>query len=225
MPETNDDANKRLGSYHKIALFLVGDNLDIALSTVLEAIGEAIGASIERIDTIKRRYGKDAADMAAEDEIPVIEDFLGLAFVVCQNYISNVVTELRNLHAHARQWNNADLTTTSGLREDMMRYGFRPTKKRPYSRIEVLHAYANYYKHRDEWDFGWKNLNPRAQQTAAIISAAGATPSSTGNLREGARFLGNRKFMDVAVFMKIFSEWRKKLVWDYKMEIRGQNLK
>jgi hypothetical protein len=221
-PKVNDVADKGLSGYYRISLGSIGDGLDVTLSTVLETIGEAIAASTARIDTIGQRYGEDAADMAADDEIPVIEDFLGIAFVVCQAYITNVVTRLQRLHAQTRRRHTADLTTTTGSKESILRHGFRPTMRRPYSRIEVLNAYANYYKHRDEWDADWENR--RARHTAAIISTAGASPSSTGNLRQGARYLGNRKFKDVAAFMRIFSQWRKKLVQDYEAEIRRLEL-
>src|SRR3989442_7263329 len=102
---------RRLGPYYYISLGLIGDGLDVSLSTVLEAIGEAIAASTARVEEFAKRYGEDAADELADEEIPVIEDLLGAAFVVCQTYIGHVVERLQRIRSHVQRRHHVALRT------------------------------------------------------------------------------------------------------------------
>lgn len=226
MPRPDDARDE---STYELLLLSLDDGMDGTLFTLLDPMGQAIAESIagstERIAVMSKRYGEDAAEMMASEAAVVVEDFLGVAFVAAQTYITAVVSRLIKLHQYSLRWNNAKLTTTSGLKEEIMRYGFRPTQKGPYSKVEVMNAFANYYKHRDEWDYEWGSLKGHQQETATIISSAGAFQSSTCNLRTGAAYLGNLVYANVSAFGKLFSNWRKDLIHDYKTEIRRRGLK
>ena len=102
----------------------------------------------------------------------------------------------------------------------MIRHGFHPTTENPYSPVEVLNAFANYYKHQDEWGhYDWEKLKAVQLQTARIAFSAGARESTTGNLRTGAEFLGNREYSNVMAFAAILSSWRTNLVSVYRSEV------
>ncbi len=189
------------------------DDLDASLDTLLEPIGDAIAASSERIKAFKTRYKDDAPELQAE-----IEDFIGVAFVASQTYITIVVSTLQKLHKLVRLGGKAELTTTSGSKQDLMGYGSKHSREKPYSPIQVINAFANYYKHRDEWDPDWTKLGGRQKETATIIGSAGAFQSSTENLRIGAKYLGNTEFSKTRVFVNIFTAWRKQLVAAYSAE-------
>jgi ubiquinone biosynthesis protein UbiJ len=154
------DGDSRDENVFDVLLMSLGDELDGMLQTLLEPIGKAIADSIAgsrvRIAKFEERYGheaygREAAHMLAEEEHAVVEHFLGLAFVAAQTaYITAVVSRLTDVHRLARVRNNTALTTTPGSKPDMLQYRFRPAPKKPYSQIEIVDAFANYYKHRDE---------------------------------------------------------------------------
>jgi hypothetical protein len=194
----------------KLLLENLNDDLDASLATLLEPIGESIAASSKRLEAFKSRYNDDAPELAAE-----IEDFIGVAFVASQTYITTVVSRLQKLHELARLGSIPAQTTTSGHKQDMMRYGSQYTPQKPYAPIEVMNAFANYYKHRDEWDADWTRLGGLQQETATIIGSAGAFQSTTENLRTGAKYLGNTALSNTKAFVDIFASWRKQLVGAY----------
>ncbi len=211
-------------TFSGLLLAMAGDHMDDILERVLEPLGNAIRSSVGTIDDIERKFGSETAEMASEDEIPVIEELLGAAFVVCQANISVVASQLMKLHRHTQKRHAVNLTTTAGTKRQIMRYGFRARKAISFSKIEVINAFANYYKHRDEWDYDWSTLKGRQRQTATVIKHAGAVPHGNRDLRQGARYLGNPSFAKVSVFGDIFSRWRKKLLRDYEAECRRRKL-
>jgi len=54
----------------------------------------------------------------------------------------------------------------------------------------LINAFANYFKHGDEWNGSWSALTGQSKQTADVISAVGAQEFSTGNLCAGGKALG-----------------------------------
>jgi hypothetical protein len=87
----------------------------------------------------------------------------------------------------------------------MLRHGFQPATKEPYSQIEVIDAFANYHKHQDEWGPDWTTLTGQQRRTVDIIQLVGAYQSSTRNLRTGAEYLGNPTYSDVGALVKVLS--------------------
>jgi hypothetical protein len=77
-----------------------------------------------------------------------------------------------------------------------------------WSKIELLWALANYFKHRDEWSsLSWTNPQGLERHTVPVILAAGLKPGSTGNLRAGVAALGNQDYENVSVFQTVIREW------------------
>ena len=73
----------------------------------------------------------------------------------------------------------------------------------------------NYSKHGEEWPAAWDKLSEIQRYTADTISACG----STGNLRAGAKVLGNRTFSDTLKFATIVSTRAKSLESSYQAEV------
>jgi len=216
---------------YDVLLLSLGDELDGSLQTLLEPIGEAIADSIagspDRIAEFTKRYRDDeVAHFLAEEENAVIEDFLGVAFVVSQSaYIAAVVTRLKVLHQLASVRNKIKLTTTDASKRNMLGYGFQPGPKESFSPIEIVDAFANYYKHGDEWGPDWSILDGQQQRTACIIQSVGAYQSSTKNLRTGAEHFGNPAYSNVGTLVRVLSPWRKALVRKYSEEIMSKALR
>lgn len=225
------DSDAHDGNIYDVLLMSLCDELDGGLQTLLEPIGQAIAMSMAgspvRIAEFKKRYGDDeiARFLATEEEV-VIEDFLGMAFLVAQTaYVTAVVTRLMGLHRLASTLDKFRLSTTNGSKRNILRYGFQPASKSVFSPIEIVDAFANYYKHHEEWGPDWSILEDKQQRTACIIQSVGAFQSSPKNLRTGAENLGNPTYSDVGTLLKVLSPWRKTLVQAYREEIRSKSLR
>jgi hypothetical protein len=185
---------------------------------VLNEIGLAISKSnslINQVETEKEASQREK-DWIIDDECDIVEHLLGTAFVLCQAYITSVCSVIRKNHSIAKS-HGISLTTTEGTRPNIMRFGFSGNNDAP-SEIEIINAFANYFKHRDEWDRDWKKLK-QGKETAEIIERVGASSGSNSNLRQGSIALGNPEFSNTAIFFQKLEQWRNNLGEAYKKEI------
>ena len=166
--------------------------LDIAVesdvhASVLDELGRAIKKCGERID---RLHPDDDGSLDLECEL--IESLLGTGYVVCQAKIAAVVERATELLGKTKREIRA-----MGPRFDTN-----------FSKVDVLWALGNYFKHRDEWELSeWDLPTGQRRDTVPALKAAGLQASSTGNLRTGAEALGNRAFSDTTVFQTVVDEW------------------
>jgi hypothetical protein len=204
---------------------LVSFWLDIALSRdwvyskrfvyerVLDEIGNAIkkrGDGLENIDDLP----SELVDQIIDDETIVIEYLLGTAFVLCQAYITDVISTVISLHKFASS-QNVSLKVTTTQKQEILKFGHRGNE---YSSAEMIDAFANYFKHRDEWGANWQKLPARTHKTVEIIQSAGAESGSTGNLRQGSIALGNPDFIETEIFLDKLEQWHLDLVDAYHTE-------
>ena len=193
---------KYRGTATDIALRL----LDIAIgdetyATVLGTLGAAVRKVSARIDAA----GDPDAD--ADYEIELIENMLGVAYVVCQVQITAIVQAALGVRKAADP-SFADLSFKAYQIEagNLRRLG--PVFKATYSKLEVLWQLGNYFKHRDEGsNAAWADPQHHEKWTVPVIVAAGLASGSTGNVRTGAEALGNKSFTNMAVFEQIIRDW------------------
>lgn len=220
---------ERAGYYRIVLSIFLGDHLDDTLNRVLDPLGKAIANIGTEIDNAVSKFGSDT-DWWIEDEVVVIEELLGVAFVACQAQITYIVSGIQRLHKHAKKLDSKQLTKTDGTKASIMQYGFARNAEIPYSPIEIIDAFANYYKHSDQWsvegvDWDKPQTYGLAKHTIPVVKFASAEQGSTGgNLRAGASYLGNPEFRDLSVFIAILSGWRKNLVSAYEAELKAEGL-
>lgn len=195
----------------------------IRVERSLEAIGATINECIKTIDRVTE--SEEYADIVVDEECGMIEEFLGTAFVVCQTYITAMRSRVQALHRyHESQQPGKPLQTTTANKESILRFGSKKVGRGGYSAIQVIDAFANYFKHHDEWHGDWKKLKRPASDTAKIIMAVGAERGSTGNLRTASKRLGNPDYKDVRVFAKILASWSERLIREYAKELKARRL-
>lgn len=131
------------------------------------------------------------------------EAILGMAFVATQAYIIGVV---------------ADVGRAKGKRDDELQKFVKDEKigfysDDPYptadnqSRIIIINAAANYYKHHDEWD-GW-NTNVTARQ----LEGAGIKEHTELPCLAAAELLfDDMGITNLSNLLAIVSEWRSHLI-------------
>jgi hypothetical protein len=172
---------------------------------VQDVLGRAIKAATARIDRSAESGPDEYAEAVTNTEIEVIEGLLGAAYVVCQTRITAIAQSA--LRCRARIVADDPVFVAFGDRaHEVRRSG--PRFDVQWSKIELLWALANYFKHRDEWSSdSWTNPQGSAAQTIRVILSAGLKPSSNGNLRTGVNALGSLDYADTSVLQTVIREW------------------
>ncbi len=160
-----------------------------SLYRVMTSLGDAVKDSGNAIDKASKSGSDEYLDSVIDEECGVIENLIGSAFVTCQAEITAVVSHAIRIHDAAKNAGHI-LSSSDGTKRGIMAVGSPLVGQTKYTQIQVINAFANYFKHGDEWDTTWDKLPNREKQTADVILAMGGAEFSTGNLRKGAEALG-----------------------------------
>nr|EES53894.1 MAG: hypothetical protein UBAL3_44810032 [Leptospirillum ferrodiazotrophum] len=163
------------------------------------------------------------ADLSFEEEC-LTDDLIGVAFVVCQQGITSVVSNYCFLR---KQWLEHQKTIHNREpKEDFLKISISSesckealmAKENPLlgkcSKIATINAFANYYKHRDEWPNDWdKKLPGKSLRTAEVILDAGAAlDSPCSNCGKGYQKLtGEISSVRLDRLWKIIFDWSREI--------------
>jgi len=198
----------------------IGHDDSETLENVLRMFGTAALHAEQRIgDIAKSQDGEYVAEVVAEETI-FIEDMLGCAFVAAQGYITRIVSRLKSLHKRLKRDGHC-LTTTNGKKSAMINACSYTVSGTPYTQIRVIDAFANYFKHHEEWPPRWDNAKDQSVLTVAVIRAVGAAENSSDNCRKGLAALGIHRVFDVYTMSNILVRWHANLTDAYKNELRN----
>jgi hypothetical protein len=187
---------------------------------LLYPLSSAIRGCINVIDGLPKNDSSPEVIWQIDDECDQIESLLGLCFVACQVYLTNIVSHCRHLHDfQERKSGNRQLAGHNGEKKELLQRCCIPIAGTSYTAITAIDAFANYFKHRDEWDYNWNSLKANALATATIIQSFGASSGSTGNLRQGYSRIVGDDFQQVLRFGDILREWAKALKAEYQREL------
>ncbi|KAB8333110.1 hypothetical protein SD80_014695 [Scytonema tolypothrichoides VB-61278] len=201
---------------------------------VLEELGKAIEKSTSLANELETDQKllpqqKDYIDYIIDDECLFVEYLLCTAFVLCQAYIVNVVSTVEKIHVRAKQSLGRDLKTipvcnekSKERRKKILQFGQTLAFSYEgdyFSAIQLINAFANYFKHRDEWDVNWEELEGTQKDTAKLIQSVGAKFGCSGNLRQGSSALGNPEFTNTLIFFEKLQQWHIDLASAYDKEL------
>ena len=116
------------------------------------------------------------------------------------------------------------LSTTDGSKTGIMRFGNQPLLDTQYSQVQAINAFANYFKHHEEWDGPWEQLKGKPAGTVPVLLMTGAKQFSTGNFRTAAERLGTVSYENLEVFAKILRGWGQAVHEQYDVELRERGL-
>jgi hypothetical protein len=168
------------------------------------------------------RENDDLLDSVAEEESDLLEAIIGTAFVVAQTEIEATVKMVERLHERATTDGHI-LTSTKIERWEILKVD-SPLLVTNYTRVEVINAFANYFKHRDAWHWRWSRLKKKQEkETAAVIIAAGANEQSSRNLRTALHALGIKATDLKALLNEMFS-WKKAIRELYRAQLHSLSL-
>jgi len=182
-----DAAREALALLHAA---VVGPTVELVLSAHSNGLGQADKRTREYVGQVgvfaDDAFCDDAfftegfIEKKAQDEIRVMEDILGCAFVMAQTSIKRVANSTRALNALAKSSTIAQKTV-----HELMRWPGHERQAPPYSKIELIDAVANWWKHREEWPCDWAEITTRqARETAQRIASLGISSNTPGKLLE-----------------------------------------
>jgi hypothetical protein len=131
-----------------------------------------------------------------------IECLFGIAFVSAQTYILGTVQDINTIRKNSGK---------SSI--DKIKYYAEDTNPLPCgtSRITLINAIANYYKHHDEWDIWPTN------STTKILSTVGITDTTEFPCYKAAITLwGEQECGKLGHLLFLISEWRQYILNQYR---------
>jgi hypothetical protein len=169
----------------------------------------------------------DYADVVADTESDYLEEIVGASFLVLQAKIRRVAKAAERLVTFMKEQHGL---TVDGLdRQSIYALGGN-YRKTGHSRIELIWAVGNYYKHRDEWDAEvWKNLSTGAQgrgphgqsrSTRQTVEKVGIVRFSTGNMRRAYEFFRIKPYSKCEKLAEKIQVWAKKVYQHAEKECR-----
>ena len=190
-----------------------------AYRSVLEALEEGIRESKDRIYKLAETDDEEWAETIVDEECELAENLIGAALVVCQAQITSVTS--RAQMARARKLSSAGRFTAFGEGKKPVRdLGELLQPPATATRVEMLWALANYFKHRDEWPHDWANAAGHTANTIAVIQQAGVAMGSTSNLRTAARYLSDHDdYTQLRAFSEIIDSWAERVASAVKTEL------
>jgi hypothetical protein len=198
--------------------------LDLAVKDqfVLRELGRAIGAARRRIEEAPEAWRDEVVDDACE----VAENMLGMGFIACQLDIIRLVSGCQKIHEYGPEL--GPKPTKQDLMERCERVGGLRLSK-----VTAIDAFANYFKHRDQWleDWGkrwpadWSKARREVRSTAEIVLALGVVPGSSGNMRAGfEKIAGHTHYERVGELGEVVRRWASKVKADYARRMRARGL-
>jgi hypothetical protein len=193
-----------------------------ALLRTCGALNEAVRACEQAYKKAQKYENDVLLDAVEEDESDVVEAIIGIAFVLAQTEIEATVKMAQRLHERATT-DGRVLASTKSERWEILKVDSPPVVTN-YTRVEVINAFANYFKHRDGWDWPWSRLKKKQEkETAIVIIAAGADENSNTNLRTALHALGIKPTDLKALLNEMFS-WKKAIRDRYRAELHSLSL-
>lgn len=197
---------------------IIGRDESETLGSVLRALGKAALDAEQRIIAVAETQDREyVAEVVAEERM-LIEDLLGCAFVAAQSCISRIISRLIWLHERLKH-DSHFLKTTNGNKPGMIEACSDRVPGTPYTQVHVIDAFANYFKHHEEWRPKWKDARGKSHATIAIIQAVGAAENSADNCRKGLAALGVDHVFEVYTMASILARWHAGLADAYRNEV------
>lgn len=186
----------------------------LQLERLLAPIAQELTANrryFEALEVPENNEERGIFESHLDDKCEEVEGLLSVAFVIAQTHITQVASRALRLLESAKDA-GSPLQGVPTTRDGLLRTCSLIAKNTEFTEIQVINAFANYFKHNEEWVGSWEGMkNKQAQSTAKVMTSAGATQGSTGTFRTGSEALGNGTYDNVGIFVGIIREWRIQL--------------
>lgn len=173
------------------------------------------------LDALQQQVHKLEDD---EDNIELLEDLLGVAFVAAQAHMTWVVRQVKDLYASARR-KCVTIDPLGGEKE--IDFGDKGLANGRFTTTRAIHELANYFKHGDAWPT-FDKLDKDQRWTCEVLAEIGALTCGdfgiiSSDLRFGARaVLGS--MTNINGLATSLDKWRTDLANACEQELKRQGL-
>lgn len=159
------------------------------LQDVIAGLGAGLASIHERLDA---EEGFDGLSVAEH-----VEPLLGLGFVAAQSYALGTVSDLNSVR-----------TSRGKPKKDKLDcYACDTTRLMGgLTRIQLINASANYFKHHDEW-VRWPTGNDRGAHDTKALASVGITEKTEFPCIDAAALLCGTRW-ELIVLHRILQDWR-----------------
>ncbi len=171
--------------------------IDWRYSSIKEIFNALSGALVK----IENEVLPEDADEAAKQ----IENFLGLAFVAAQTYITGTVADARKL-----------ATSLSKPSKNHLLKNFSDVTGTGVTRMQLCDAIANHFKHHDEWPDWTPKPTEQRKQTIDVLFGVGIIETTAHPCQEAAKMLWVGSSLELEPLLSILVDWRSKVIAAYK---------
>lgn len=207
--------------YDLLLSYLRNDYVD----RIFSALENEMEACDRNINRSKQSGCDEYLEAVVDDECGMAEELIGIAFVVAQVQISEVISNIKKLHGFAQKETPVvTLKTTTGVKEQILQFGDALFKDSyGISKIKVVNAMADYYKHKGEPQLDAKTSSALKAIGCKDICIKDCESISSGNFRHAMKILGI-EFNSIGKLTKILQEWQDKLYTSYRDELTSVGL-
>lgn len=215
------------------------DSVKIAVNNgIMEELFDSLESGIslfnKRINDPKAA-GAYYEEYRMETDEEMIEQLLGVSFVVAQTYITSIRNNFIMLSEVCLRDSRSNLSFISTKKAyELLKLHSSKIDTLDYTAIEIINSVANYWKHRDDWptkiisceqyeeliwdrsEFGNNEL-----KTLKIVEGIGMSPSSTDNLRNVSKMIGVVSYEDLSPIWKLLNNWANSIYLQAQSEIRA----
>jgi hypothetical protein len=157
------------------------------------------------MEEVKHDLEEAHEQFTVDDALDHIENLLGIAFIAAQTYITGTVADANHL-----------LDSGNRLAKEQLAKNYSDELPgTTVTKIELIDAIANYYKHHDEWDTG--SATGRNQRTISTLRGAGIIAEDDFPCRRAAEILwANNDSSDLRPLLSLISDWRQAVIAAYR---------
>ena len=150
----------------------------------------------------------------------IIETQVGLVLVLCQSYITNVISQVHNFHSDFRVLFKDELTGFKTSKSDLLKSFSSYYENTGYTKIEAIDHLANYFKHHQEWGGKPELLTKNAKRTADAVRKLGLDIQLSlwysRNLSKAVCPLGVSAPQQLPALLTIIDDWKREIGLAYK---------
>lgn len=145
----------------------------------------------------------------------IIETQIGLILLLCQSYITSVISKIKKFHSDYSSLFNKELSGFSTKKQHLIKLCSKAYKDTAYTEIEALDHLANYFKHHEEWLCKPNLMKNSAKRTADAVSELGLDLHQSlwysRNLSLAVKSLGVDNLVQLPNLLLIIDSWKEEI--------------
>ncbi len=139
----------------------------------------------------------------------VIENLIGLILVLCQTYISDIIKFIDEFYNFYENFMNSPISKIKKNKIELLHEFGDKIENVNYTKVEIINALANFYKHREEWH---TETNTKNKMTKDIIEDIGGNIELNfywaRNLSKCVKLLGINKLEELYKLLIFVDDWK-----------------